>query len=201
MFRDFFVAYYERDEQVLQRLSSIPWHAWFYDRDSKGAPVDVLGHCDGQLVEQVRSLALRLRTYAEKVAAAKTPEEKAKVPKTFTGASDVAGWSANALTMLLDEITSIQDAYVLDQIDDAFRFSPQRNSEIRFRWLKLSLQAHRPACLEDVERMLLEQGRMKFTRPLYRLLAAWNKDLALKIFEKGKYHPICAKMVRKDLGI
>ena len=54
-----------------------------------------------------------------------------------------------------------------------------------------------------VMRFATTQGRMKFTRPLYRSLFAspkWRakaKDLFLE--NKDIYHPICAKMVANDL--
>ena len=42
---------------------------------------------------------------------------------------------------------------------------------------------------------------MKFVRPMYRLLAVADRDLAVKTFEKNRdfYHPICRQMVEKDL--
>ncbi len=53
---------------------------------------------------------------------------------------------------------------------------------------------------------LEEQGRMKFTRPLYRALFRCGpngKALALKTFQESgnKLHPIARKMVASDLGV
>jgi len=52
-------------------------------------------------------------------------------------------------------------------------------------------------------RLATEQGRMKFTRPMYRELARVDKNLAIETFLKHRdiYHPICAKMVARDLGL
>ena len=49
--------------------------------------------------------------------------------------------------------------------------------------------------------LLGKVGRMKFVRPLYRLLEKCDRDLAVKTFEKNKdfYHPICRQIVEKDL--
>ena len=51
------------------------------------------------------------------------------------------------------------ELYGLDQV---------RNSEIRFRWLRLGLKAKWEAAIPKAIAMVTEQGRMKFTRPLYK---------------------------------
>lgn len=43
-----------------------------------------------------------------------------------------------------------------------------KNSEIRFRFQELCLRANYEAVFPDVVQFVTEQGRMKFTRPLYR---------------------------------
>ena len=57
--------------------------------------------------------------------------------------------------------------------------------------------------LPEVECFLKEQGRMKFVRPLFRMLASskFGKDSALRLFQEWKlnYHPIAQKMIEKDL--
>lgn len=44
---------------------------------------------------------------------------------------------------------------------------------------------------------------MKYVRPVYRALFKVDKALAIENFEKhkGYYHPICGRIVAKDLGI
>jgi len=44
---------------------------------------------------------------------------------------------------------------------------------------------------------------MKYVRPVYRALFSVNKALAVSNFEahKGFYHPICGRIVAKDLGV
>ena len=44
---------------------------------------------------------------------------------------------------------------------------------------------------------------MKYVRPVYRALFTVDKQLAIKNFRahKGFYHPICGRIVAKDLGI
>lgn len=90
---------------------------------------------------------------------------------------------------------------VLQRLDEMHEFSKTYNCEIRFRWLMLGLACTWSGVYDDTVRMLGEQGRMKYTRPLYRSLARCDPELAKKTFEqyKARYHPICANQVTKDL--
>uniref|UniRef100_A0A7S1TM88 Peptidase M1 leukotriene A4 hydrolase/aminopeptidase C-terminal domain-containing protein n=1 Tax=Erythrolobus australicus TaxID=1077150 RepID=A0A7S1TM88_9RHOD len=82
-----------------------------------------------------------------------------------------------------------------------------RNCELRFRALMLCLKngalaTHPTKVRASVEQMLSTQGRMKYTRPLYREYSKHASDDAKALFAKLNhfYHPICAKMVAKDLA-
>ena len=93
---------------------------------------------------------------------------------------------------------------VLATMDAACGFSAQRNAEIRFRWIVLCIRAALPSIEPAAHAFLAEYGRMKFVRPLFRELKKQPifKDGALALFQRTRlaYHPICAKMVAKDLG-
>jgi len=47
------------------------------------------------------------------------------------------------------------------------------------------------------------KGRMKFCRPIFRLVNKVDKNLAVSVFTKAKdaFHPIARKLIEKDLGI
>jgi leukotriene-A4 hydrolase len=44
---------------------------------------------------------------------------------------------------------------------------------------------------------------MKYVRPIYKALNKVDSELAVKTFlqHRSFYHPICASMVAKDLGV
>lgn len=55
-----------------------------------------------------------------------------------------------------------------------------------------------------VRAFLLAQGRMKYVRPLFRALnQSGFSEAAREIFgaAREQYHPVCAKMVARDLGV
>ena len=67
----------------------------------------------------------------------------------------------------------------------------------------MGLQAKDVEVYDRVADWLGKVGRMKFVRPLYRLLDGVNRTLAVSTFKKNIrfYHPICRDNVRKDLGL
>merc|ERR1712173_286304 len=110
-------------------------------------------------------------------------------------------WKPMQIMVLLDDLLNSKkiDAAKCAKLDEAFEFSKFTNSEVRFRWQKLCIQAEYDKILPDTLKFVTEQGRMKFTRPLYRALfkSKMGKEAAITTFSKhkGTYHPICAKMV------
>mmetsp|Transcript_12438 Transcript_12438/g.29268 ORF Transcript_12438/g.29268 Transcript_12438/m.29268 type:complete len:148 (-) Transcript_12438:98-541(-) len=93
-------------------------------------------------------------------------------------------------------------------MDSLYRLTERKNSEIRFKWCKLSLLCGSPQILKTVSEFLVSQGRMKFVRPLYRSLMEAGRaglpgasELAVGTFAANRlsYHPICRKMVASDL--
>ena len=56
-------------------------------------------------------------------------------------------------------------------MDKAYGFSASHNSEIMFRWLTLGIRARYEPIIDPALNMVTIQGRMKFTRPLYRYVS------------------------------
>jgi leukotriene-A4 hydrolase len=142
-----------------------------------------------------------------------------------TDPADISGWNAQQQVVFLEHAQKLfttendeakEDAEaqaavrakyqkICGALDKAYNFSSTKNSEILFRYLGLCLFAHLESAFPAVVLMATSQGRMKFTRPLYRGLFAageTGKALAIATFTEHKsfYNAICAKMVAKDLG-
>ncbi|CAJ0763134.1 4704_t:CDS:10 [Entrophospora sp. SA101] len=88
-------------------------------------------------------------------------------------------------------------------MDHFYSFTNVRNSEIKFRWHVLCLNTSYEPIYQHVVKFVTEQGRMKYVRPLYRLLnkAKNGSELAKKTFLENRsfYHPIAASMIAKDI--
>ncbi|KAI9030189.1 hypothetical protein CLU79DRAFT_695144 [Phycomyces nitens] len=119
----------------------------------------------------------------------------------------------------LEEMSSLQKVVFLERLsddkplphaslakmDELYQMTPIRNADVRFRWQKLCLLASYEPIYPHVVAFVSEQGRMKFVRPLYRLLyrADNGAELARETFLKHKsfYHPIASTLVEKDIGL
>ncbi|XP_001509819.2 leukotriene A-4 hydrolase [Ornithorhynchus anatinus] len=91
------------------------------------------------------------------------------------------------------------------RMQEVYNFNAVHNSEIRFRWLRLCIQSKWEEAIPLALRMATEQGRMKFTRPLFKDLAAFDKsrDQAISAFQqhKASMHPVTSMLVGKDLNV
>jgi hypothetical protein len=73
------------------------------------------------------------------------------------------------------------------------------------RWFTLCIKAEYEKAFPDVVKFVTEQGRMKFVRPLYSMLAKskTGSKLAVDTFKKHMniYHNIAKKMIKIDLSV
>ena len=184
-FEEFFAA------QKPQWEGKVDWNAWLSQPGMP--PVDVLPLFDQTLAKEGIALAERwISTQGE-----------------GCSSTDLAGWTSGQITYFLDKILLAPDLQIspetLDKMDKLYAFNSSKNSEIRFRWYSLAIRAHAVSIFPNIAGFLKEQGRMKFTRPLYRDLfnlgGSVGKELALATFAECRpnYHSITAKMVSKDL--
>ncbi|XP_053112798.1 leukotriene A-4 hydrolase isoform X2 [Hemicordylus capensis] len=120
--------------------------------------------------------------------------------------ADIKDLSSNQLIeflalLLLENPLSVSH---VKQMQEAYNFNAVNNSEIRFRWLRLCIQAKWEDAIPLALKMATEQGRMKFTRPLFKDLYKFDKsrDQAVRAFQqhRASMHPVTAMLVAKDLG-
>lgn len=76
----------------------------------------------------------------------------------------------------------------LELMDRTYAFGESKNAEIMLRWQTLCLESEASWIVPSVVEFITTQGRMKFVRPLYRLLrdTAIGKQVAIDTFEKNK---------------
>ncbi|XP_064899430.1 leukotriene A-4 hydrolase isoform X2 [Columba livia] len=89
------------------------------------------------------------------------------------------------------------------RMQEVYDFNAINNSEIRFRWLRLCIRSKWEEAIPLALKMATDQGRMKFTRPLFRELYNFDKsrDLAVKAYleHRASMHPVTSMLVGKDL--
>ncbi|RUS91516.1 hypothetical protein EGW08_000737 [Elysia chlorotica] len=108
------------------------------------------------------------------------------------------------LQFLLDEEDPLPLAKVI-HMEKVYGFNAVKNSEVRFRWLRLCIKARWLECIPLALGFVTEQGRMKFVRPIYRDLHAWEEARLQAITNFGKVrremHSTTAQLVAKDLHL
>ncbi|KAJ8411320.1 hypothetical protein AAFF_G00173260 [Aldrovandia affinis] len=91
------------------------------------------------------------------------------------------------------------------RMQEVYNMNAIKNSEIRFRWLRVCVRARWEEAVPLAFKMATEQGRMKFTRPLFRELYNFDKfqqeAVSTFIKHRGAMHPVTATLVAKDLKV
>ena len=181
-FRNFFSANFQ-DEAKL-----VPWAAWVR---TPGMPLFKIPF-DPSYAFEAEALA---NTWLSAAADLEIP---------FPDTAPIA-WSSAKLGMFLKCLKEgglpkmVRSKEACEVIDEAFHFT-RSNAELRCAFLLLALDSGCTSMIPVAVKMLETQGRMKYTRPLYRALKSSMGVEAKKIFEANilRYHPICSKMVSRD---
>jgi leukotriene-A4 hydrolase len=132
-------------------------------------------------------------------------EWKDRASKPFEPkASDISSWLANQSVVFLERIQTFDSLLRVEDVElmgKVYGFDKSSNVELVSRYFGIGLMAKCKSVYQPTSDLLGTVGRMKFVRPLFRLLNECDRDLAVKTFEKNKmfYHPICRGMVEKDL--
>lgn len=188
--KDFLYTYMQEHhgEEKLALLKKVDWNTWF---TSPGMP-PVKCDFDRTLAEVCDSLAKRWDAARSQTARDFSP-------------SDIENFTPEQKMVFLERCQEYEPFPhdVLQLMDKVYSMNGAKNSEIRFRWQILCLRGQWEAVFPHVVSFLLEQGRMKFVRPLYRNLhnCPGGSQLAKDTFVKNRrmYHPIAAALIEKDI--
>jgi leukotriene-A4 hydrolase len=124
-----------------------------------------------------------------------------------------ASWSSEQRIAFLEELVSVStekkshheifSIEFLQMLDSNFEFSKKKNAEIVLLWCTLGIRSNFPGSTDASLAFLSSQGRMKYTRPIFRelLRSAVTCETAVQYYSanSGNFHPICAKMVKVDI--
>ncbi|WOO82539.1 Leucine aminopeptidase 2 [Vanrija pseudolonga] len=177
-------------EEYLRKLGQVDFDEWLHG-DGLDLCVDV--QYDESLAKPCNELAGRW--------------EKALKGTDFSQftAKDVAHFSSTQKTVFLDKLGEAAGAFTpaaAKALDQAYTLNNQDNAEIKLRFYKIVLKSG-PEYAESAAEWVVTKGRMKFCRPIFRLLNEQAPELARNTFTEHAafYHPIARKMIAKDLGI
>jgi len=193
-FRDFAIARLGAD-----KLKGVDWDAWFNRPGLPARPT-----LDTTLARMSEDLAAAWRS----VGTGGVPE--GGLPPAIGKSKGAWGaWTSLQQQTFLDALVDVKGFSVgaVEEMERTYGLSATRNAEVRFRWLLLALRSGAAWAVDQALAMATSQGRMKFTRPLFRevykaaIPGARAKAVQAFLDNLSFYHPICRAMVSKDLQI
>jgi leukotriene A-4 hydrolase/aminopeptidase len=117
---------------------------------------------------------------------------------------DTKGWSTHEWLYFLSELP---DSIAIDRmkaLDDAFQFTESTNYEILADWLEMGIKNDYKAIEQRLEESLINVGRRKFLKPLYKAMAQIPEGLqkARSIYEKARsnYHSVSRNTIDEILN-
>uniref|UniRef100_H3CCG6 Leukotriene A(4) hydrolase n=1 Tax=Tetraodon nigroviridis TaxID=99883 RepID=H3CCG6_TETNG len=171
-------------------LTKVDWNMWM---STPGMP-SVKPRYDTSMADACMALARRWRTAEEQDLS------------TFTQA-DLKALSSHQLVEFLSLLLQ-EDPLPLAHVkkmQEVYDLNACLNAEIRCRWLRLCVRSRWEEAVPLALQMATEQGRMKFTRPLFRDVSNFEKfreEAASRfVAHRAAMHPVTAALVAKDLKI
>jgi len=194
--KDHLYAYFQKNggEEKVKLLDAVDWNAWLYGEGLK-LPVEL--QYDTTLAKQAFELA------AEWDASRDTP-----VKDLAFKASDLKEFNTNQIIVFLEKLeesTPLPAAHI-HHMADTYGFTTTNNAEVGLRWYELALSSPAASDFAPVAAKWIInplKGRMKFCRPVFRLVNKVDHKLAQETFKANKtsFHPIARKLIEKDLGL
>ena len=188
-FKSCLVDFFAKDAEASKKLEDFDWDTLFYKPGFPKKP-----DFDDTLVKTCYELADKWKARVESGSKSEFTPKK----------GDIEGWMANQSVVFLEKAQSFATSFSEEDVHllgSTYGYTTTKNIEVLSRFLNIGLQAKVKEMYQPTAELLGKIGRMKFVRPLYRLLEKADRDLAVKTFEKNRdfYHPIC-RYVRASPG-
>ncbi|XP_068620397.1 leukotriene A-4 hydrolase isoform X2 [Battus philenor] len=180
-FKDYLLNYFSGNNN----LSYVDWDTWFY---SSGMP-PIIPNYDTSMTKAVTALVTKITEQSD------------------FSYDDVKLFTPHQMINLLQELID-RDALPIQKLrnlGNVYKVNASKNSEIIYRWLRLCIRSRDITRLDDVLNFVNQQGRMKYVRPIYRDLYAWEdvRQQAIDNFLKNEPYMmhVSAYTLRKDLHL
>ncbi|KAI9894717.1 MAG: hypothetical protein M1814_002073 [Vezdaea aestivalis] len=189
-FKSTLLEFFSNDPEASKALTEVDWDTWFFAPGLPPRP-----RFDETWVQSCYALADKWKSRSQSSSSITFEPSK----------SDMAGWVANQTVVFLEKVQSFDEPLKKDEValmGRVYEFEMSQNVEITSRYLEIGLMSRLEAVYLPVADLLGKVGRMKFVRPLYKLLREVDSKLAQKTFERNIdfYHPICRKMIETILA-
>jgi len=179
-FKTCLLDFFANDAEAKNKLDNFDWDKLFYAPGFPDKP-----KFDDTLAKRCYDLASNWESHV-------TGKDTSFKPSP----EDVSSFSANQSVVFLERCHSFAESFSpadVHLLGSTYGYLSTHNIEVVSRFLTIGLRAKAQDTYEPAAELLGRIGRMKFVRPLFRLLEKVDRELAVKTFEKNKdfYHPIC----------
>ncbi|XP_052781053.1 leukotriene A-4 hydrolase-like [Mya arenaria] len=185
----FLLEYFDSEEDA-GKLATVDWQGWMYE---PGIPPQKPVY-DTSLVENCEELRNRWLGVSDD-------------QLTQFTLSDIEDFQPMQIEQFLSGFADhdpISCAKV-KHMGEVYKLNTVTNAEIKFRWLRLCIQAHHEPIIDEALQFVSDQGRMKFVQPVYRDLYKWSasrqraKDNFLA--HRNEMHNITVAKLEKILDV
>jgi hypothetical protein len=112
-------------------------------------------------------------------------------------------WSAEEWQVYLQALPRRLPVDQCAWLDNTFALTDQKNSEIVFNWLVIAANSGYENSFPRIRAFLGEVGRMKYLKPLYKIMHVHEQTRALAAEtyaeNAGRYHPIARSGIERIL--
>ncbi|GFG38329.1 hypothetical protein Cfor_10358, partial [Coptotermes formosanus] len=159
-FKKFLYEYFPNNS----KLNLVDWNEWLF---KPGMP-PVIPKYDNSLEKVCTDLRIKWMEWAA------TPDDACPFKP-----EDIKDMSSQQVKEFLAQLLEEQPLSVakLQAMENTYNFNTVVNCEIRFRWLQLGIKGRWKEQVDRALDFVVEQGRMKYVRPLYRHLSLTQDTL------------------------
>ncbi|CAH0695979.1 unnamed protein product [Spodoptera exigua] len=181
-FKAFLLDYFKDNKAIKE----VDWNSWLY---KSGMP-PIIPDYDTTMTKAISALLVKIDD-----------------PSACLSYEDVASFTPHQMIHMLQQLID-RPALPLERLTSLgkeYKVNCNKNTEILYRWLRLCIRSRDDTKLNEVFNFVNSQGRMKYVRPIYRDLYAWEdvRERAIQNFlknEKFMMH-VSAYTIRKDLHL
>ncbi|XP_026743180.1 leukotriene A-4 hydrolase isoform X2 [Trichoplusia ni] len=181
-FKSYLLDYFKDTD----KLNSVDWETWLH---KSGMP-PIIPNYDTSMTKVITALLVKIAD-----------------PSHNISHQDVASFTPHQMIHLLQQLVDKEPLPIdkLQKIGQEYKVNENTNTEIKYRWLRMCIRSKDSSKLKDVFDFVNGQGRMKYVRPIYRDLYAWQevRNQAIDNFLKNEKYMmhVSAYTLRKDLHL
>ncbi|XP_061384257.1 leukotriene A-4 hydrolase isoform X3 [Danaus plexippus] len=181
-FKAYLLNYFKGNE----KLAQVDWDSWLY---KSGMP-PVIPEYDTSMTKAVNDLLAKINS-----------------SNTTFSYEDIKSFTPHQIINLLQSLIDQEPLPVekLRFLGREYKINDSKNTEIIYRWLRICIRSKDQDRVDDALAFVNHQGRMKYVRPIYRDLYAWEdvRERAIENFLNNEPYMmhVSAYTLRKDLRL